>query len=707
MPSSLSDWNAEFESAFSRIARKDQAGALLSVIPSREDWEKFLTIVKSQWRFGQVVQSYRHCLIVLYDGVAFYEYEGGRFWNKFAEAVGLSNLPANEQSAINGEFAYSAQELGLRVFPSDYNGSAVYHIGIPISLWESFLKICEWALWHDEWRTFKEHEWTKLVESRLPGQTRLKNFVKNNPKTATEFIDAILAARTLLTEDENIDLEDIKQSSILRREYFDEVPETARFLRPQNPESLYKHRVKLIFDEQREQIRLDLPPIKYDDGIWRIGETTKHADRNGTSISLNSKAFAENLRLVLEYQDKIRTINISGLKPFGLFDEELGRFVDPNRKRLPISRYFVVSAEPLIEVNRKNFDEDEETNEPFPLTDGTVCYVTRLSPTYGKTPSVSFVQGGGVKGLKFYSPGKIEAQIFVGEGVSSAFYYYFDDRKWLKTETLPSLCVTIPKNFSENNLTLLRNKFEIRVDNSDEWRANGEWKMLRERDNNEFYVWNWANKPFFKREEIQVLSSFQQLNPNTFSSREWVGKRIIQLRSSALNFDFSLGIELHPEKIDMSECWANMPGAMLPFFLLCQPSKNNQGLKLDEVWFAKEVIAPEHYFYMSALKLAESEGLVEIQNNRWKLVKSRVSLHERESHELEMNYTGDPSILWRLFRQVKEKSPTLDLPKIEIISKRKEIPFVKVFWQNEQIETVKRFLKNKREVEIAEDLWRN
>ena len=59
MSQSLADWNSLFEQKILALDETRQAGALLSVIPHREDWNEFLESVKTEWRFWQGDSRYR------------------------------------------------------------------------------------------------------------------------------------------------------------------------------------------------------------------------------------------------------------------------------------------------------------------------------------------------------------------------------------------------------------------------------------------------------------------------------------------------------------------------------------------------------------------------------------------------------------------------------------------------------------------------
>src|ERR1043165_5798912 len=86
-------------------------------------------------------------------------------------------------------------------------------------------------------------------------------------------------ARPILTEDESLTINQIKQACLLRQEYFDEVPETAEFLRPSDPESLFKDGARLVWNDHQRRISLYLPSVARDNlpEVWKFEGLTQEA----------------------------------------------------------------------------------------------------------------------------------------------------------------------------------------------------------------------------------------------------------------------------------------------------------------------------------------------------------------------------------------------------------------------------------------------
>ncbi len=194
MATELESWERNLEKLITEIdlPLRHRAGALLPVIPDRLQWEDFTASVKAEWtKWCTRLITYPHCLVVLYGGVAFYEYDENKLWPQFAKTVGDDSLSGKGyyQHEINVAFEHAAQSLGLttqeRENGTDFVGSAVYHIGIPLSLWDDFLEICEWALWREDWKTLESSEWTEVITKRTTGRPRLRKFSIDNREGAT------------------------------------------------------------------------------------------------------------------------------------------------------------------------------------------------------------------------------------------------------------------------------------------------------------------------------------------------------------------------------------------------------------------------------------------------------------------------------------------------------------------------------------------
>lgn len=689
MTNGLENWESRLDKELEcvEVAERQKAGALLRVIPDQANWDRFLVTVKEEWRIWQRdLTRYPNCLVVLYDGLAFYEYDENRFWPQFAEAV-AHQVPANQRIDINREFAKAAESLGLKIRQrdggTDFVGSAVYHIGIPLSMWDGFLEICEWALWQDNWKALSDVEWTEAVSKRAGSRTRLRNFLLGNREAASDFIQEMHDARQILIEDELLAVSDLKQACTLRQEYFDEVPETAQFLRPANPESLFRDRARLVWDEQRCRINLHLPAVANEKlpATWTVGAYTQAAAPAPDILTLNSEAFTHSLLLSLQSGQHSETQWLRGIAPWGLFDPEKNRFVNPERQQLPIGRYLLMSPDKLDIISRDGFDKDENpVNEPHELEDGKVCYVTHLWPT-GKAAELSFAYAGTVKKLLFRSNLKIEARIFAGEGSYAANFRRHKD--CIKVERLPLLCVAVPFGSFQDPESVVQRKFQVTVD---EHPTDGAWEKRHEDEDREFYFWRWAN-------ELSLH-----------------GKVMVAIKAPELGIRFEYPIEVLLPKTGMDECWKNLPGAFLPWILLAQPTAGTkEGMKWNDLMLGKEAIAPEQPNFSQYLldKYAKHELLTR-QGHTWLIAESRAVLAPTAAGECHLKFCGNPTVLWGLFRYMYDHARGVPLPVVEVVSNRGELPFLLTRWPASQQEIVRKYLRNpKHNIRIVSYLWRS
>ena len=546
----LEHWENDFSRALQEICKseREKAGVLLPVIPYREEWNRFLESVRTEWQsWRKNLQKFPSSLIVLFGGVAFYEYYTREFWPQFAEAIG-HDLPFSQRQNTNDAFVLAAGKHDLKIRErqngTDYVGSAVHHIGIPISLWDEFLEVCEWALSTHSWSDFSDEQWSEFATKRSLGRTRLENFLVNNRDTASDFIKEMLDAREILIKDHHLTISDLKQASLLRPEYFEEVPETAEFLRPQDPESLIKDKARLVWYEDPACIRLHLPAVSSDKlpAQWEIGTIMQKASSTPDTLGLNSEVFSPSLVLRLESGQQSEPQRLQGISPWGLFDLERNRFVNLRLEQLPVNSYVMVSPEPLDKISRRGFEEEDcQINEPYELEDGTECYVTYLYPVTNR-PRLSVNHKEKSWKIDFWTRSKIEARIFAGEGSYAANFSSFEE--YIKLERLPLLCTSIPFEFFENAKDALREKFQVRVEGK---LTGGSWNKRHEDGSREFYFWNWE----------------PQLRPRK--------KVKISVKAPELGVEFDYPIEMLEIKDGTEHCWQNLPGAFLPWVLLAQP----------------------------------------------------------------------------------------------------------------------------------------
>ena len=684
----ISDWEERFRGEIEKIdeSQRQKAGALLPVVPDRGEWNEFLDLMKKFWK--RALDDFPCCLLILYDGLAFYEYDANRFWPQFRKIV-EPNLPNAEQERINAAFAGTARKYNLKIrqrsASTDYVGSGIYHVGIPLSLWDEFLEICEWALAHDTWSELSDEQWSEVATQRSGSRTRLRTFLLDNREAASDFIKEMHAARRKLIEDQHLTISDLQQASLLRQEYFDEVPETAEFLRPENPESLIRDRARLVWDDDQARIYLQLPAVSNDKlpATWKIGTLpSQEAASTPDTMVLNAAAFAPQLSLDLESEQPSETQRLRGIAPWGLFDCDWKRFVNPARGHFPIHSYAIISRNPLDNIQWKGFDEEDRPNDLYELEDGTTCYVTRLWPV-DKRAELTLTYEGVKKKLDFRPYSKIEARMFVGEGSYAANFSRYE--KYIKLERLPLLCIAIPIGFFQDTRLALQQKFQVSVGQR---LAGGVWEKRHEDDSREFYFWRWGDGNQVRK------------------------KVTVSITSSELGMKFEYPVEMLLRQDSMDECWQNLPGRFLPYILLAQPSAEAtasaeaiEGMKWSDLMLAKEAIAPEQRgFSEHLLRKYAHYGLLEKRGVKWVIAEARAVFESADSGECSLRFCGNPAILWSLFRYMYTSRRTSDLPIIEVINTREEPPFLSMRWKEEQKAIIKRYLIN-HSVHVVSDLW--
>ena len=710
MSITLADWEKRFAQAIGRIECVEgrARAALLPIVPDRPTWDTFLACIGEEWKAwkGQLSQ-HPSCLVMLYCGLAFYEYDENTFWPQFAKVVGCERLPVNQQTDINRAFAIAADHFRLKMKRrdggTDYVGSAVNQIGVPLSLWDGFLEVCDWALWRKDWKTLPDEEWVEAVEKRSGSRTRLRRFLAENRESASELIQEMLDAREILSSDLTLTIKDIAQASVLRPEYFDDVPETADFLRPQDPDSLFRYRVRLILDEARRNISLLLPSVSRDKlpAYWCVGSRRQEAAPSPDELVLNSDAFSNSLQVTLEIGTDQETQRIHGVNEWGLFDSENGgRFMNLSRDQLPLKSYVLASRSEIEVLSIDGFDDDEnQVNERFEFTDGTACFLTRLWPT-GKHAQLSLkTNNQSPRTIRFKTRAKVEARFITGWGAKAAYFNRTPDGK-IKMDHLPVPCVAIPYGYFQSNAAELDREFKVFIDGK---AAAGHWRQLnfKETTDRDYYRWDWSEKIWLEtRPGVTRLRNLSQLN-EAFKSPDLRGDRKFSIEAKphiSENVTFWI---VGREGEEINRCWQNMPGAFLPMFLLCQ---SVDGMRWEDLILAKDVIAPRSRVSPYTLHRYERLGYTVLRGRRWFIRENRAEWIIVQDDVFELNYCGDPSILWGLYRRMICDIPGESLPIIRVSDNRGEIPYLKMSWPLRSKTAIEKYLQ-KNSVKTGGPLW--
>jgi hypothetical protein len=542
--------------AYERISAEKRAamGGCIAALPNADDFQAFLRQLREAWPNGWCNHPgrYQHLLLRLYHSIAFLRYEGNAFWASFGQAVndlGIASNP-NRQTQINAVFSHIARHLGLEVVSDSmgtrqlYVQSAVRHVGIPVRVWRGFVEVCERLFVEQEdWRRWPDERWETAIQMWLGGRKNLRAFFVENRPTAQAWIDEMLEARRILGKNPDWTLDDVAQVSHLRPEYFDEVPETALFLRPVETETLFRDRprLRLRWEPGLVAIQLETPRLKDENllpSTWSALDEHKQASTNPVSIPLDSSAFTPELLLkLIRENDELTTYRLRGLWPWGLWSESSGAFISPQVHELPMDDYFLVSKSPINFSQRDGWladDEDENRwNQQSQMPDGSTCFVSRLVPDARRAT----LEIAGWHRITFAPRARMELRVY--PRVTERFFLTFTRPNSIALPAWPRFVVKAPKGLlahsSDETETLLQNEFRFFTGDI---RIPGDWRhdedASRHLDGEDVFFYrvreDWLPNSANPR-PTRVLRDFQdlgRLQPPTPQAHELT----VQLRAS-------------------------------------------------------------------------------------------------------------------------------------------------------------------------------
>ncbi len=467
-------------------------GAIVVALPDAEELQAFLVTLRAAWSQGWCNHPgrYPHLLLRLYHCVAFLRYEGNAFWASFGDALGDQSIAPDgqRQEQINDIFANIANCLGLEIMRGAGNRrlcvqSAVRHVGIPVRVWRGFVDVCERLFIEPEdWRQWPNERWENAIQLWLGGRKNLRAFFVENRPTAVKWLDEMLEARRILEENPDWTLDDVAQISHLRPEYFDEVPETAIFLRPIETETLFRDRPRLRLREPHPgviSLQLEPPRLK-DESLppsdWLVLAQRVAASTNPVPIPLHLGAFTQDLVLKLVRAEiELAAYRLRGLSSWGLWSESSGAFISLQAHELPMDDYLLVSKSPLDFTNREGWlgDNEDETrwNQEAHTPDGSTCFVSRLVPD-ARRATLEVV---GWHRITFAPRARLELRVF--PRVTERFFLTFTSPNSVSLPTWPRFVVKAPKGLfatsADETETLLQREFRFFADDSV---VPGDWR---------------------------------------------------------------------------------------------------------------------------------------------------------------------------------------------------------------------------------------
>ena len=652
----LKDWENHYCGKIAGIPvdQRSRAGSLLGLVPERAEWEKLQGAVKES--FENCLKLYPHTLLMLYAGLAFHEYKDNTFWPQFCRAVGVESLPVNHQMHINHCFARAARFAQLPILEHaghhSFVGSAVYFIGVPVSVWDGFLGICDWALWHSGWDDLSDADWGSATAKRCGGRTRLLNFLSENRPSARAFIREMLEARAELAKDKDFTLSNLVETTNLRREYFEEVPETADFLqRPEELDSLLAKRPRLLWRDEDGRIAVHLPPVSTEGATWTFEGETKPAGDIATEFPVNGKAFRERLTLELHSGQEQQPVRISGLYPFGLFDRKSRRFANTSRTRLPPNSYWLVSRTPL-DISATGWAEDGK-NESVQLEDGTQVFVTSLWPVSDR-PTLN-VNGGGK--IEFGRREQVNLRFYSGSEDTHVLRFLVQSDGAVMFEHAPHLVLEIPQGYVEDDDDLCDREFDVLLDGQE---ALGTWRFFHDyhdgKTNWEYYEWQ-PGAPILAGEHvIQVRARRAGIIP--FGRQTKLSVKVIE-----------------PLKSD----WWPKPSQMGKYLAMVLLSQVQASPTWEEIWIARQAVAGfadvklNQYDWMKL----EEHGYISLRR-RVESLKSCIVFTPSSAGQFTAQYCG---LVNRLHGLVREVAP---VKRIEAKQERGFPPHLEIHWPASQ-----------------------
>lgn len=671
----LKEWENHCREEIARIPAdsRDRAGSLLPCVPERAEWEKLQQVLReSWWSLENCLHLYPHTLLMLYAGLAFHEYEDNTFWPQFWRYVGVPPIQT-KQNAINEAFDHAARfaKLPIREHAGHHSfvGSAVYFIGVSVSVWDGFLGICDWALWHRGWDELSNEKWVEVMVKRCGGRKRLLNFLTENRETARSFIQEMLTARELLTENPSARLADVSPS-IGRREYFEEVPETAEFLRPNDPDSLLEDRPRLIWRDDR--IAVHLPSVSTAGAIWKFDGEQQQAGDIATEFPINGNAFRERLMLEFHSSQSRETIRIPGLHPFGLFDNQRGRFASPGRTRLPANSYNLVSRTAL-EIVEQGWAETEK-NGRVRLEDGTEVFVTSLWPVSNRP---TLIVNGGAK-IEFGRRERVNLRFYSGSEDTHVLRFLVQPDGAMMFERAPHLVLEIPEGFVEDDADLCDSEFAVLVNGQE---ALGSWRFFNDYDdgktNWEYYEW---------QPESPILP----------------GEHVVQVRARRAGIiPFGRQTKLSVKVIEpLKSDWWPKPSQMGKYLAMVLLSQVQASPTWEEIWIARQAVAGFAEVKLNQhdwIKL-EEHGYISLRR-RVESLKSCLVFGLNTGGIFAARYCG---LVNRLHALVRAVAP---LQRIEVKQERGFPPHLEIHWPASQRQFI-RSICPREGIEVKEhSLW--
>ncbi len=538
-------------------------------------------------------------------------------------------------------------------------------------MWEHFLRVCQWALWQSNWSSLPDSEWAEVMNHRLGGHVRLIRFLTGNIEAARIFIGEMVAARKLLTENPKATLSDVSPN--IDKRYLEEVPETADFLRPDNPDSLLDDKPRLVWRDRR--IALHLPPVTATSAEWESLNSHVLATSVAGEMPINGGALESAVVVTLRNGDQVCTFELAGLEPYGLFDERSQRFANLKRSRLPTSVYRLISKQPL-RLEAKEKDWAVEANQAFQLEDATQCYVSYLWPTSDRPELVI----NGDEPLRFGRREQINVRIYTPNESGHVLRFGWRDETLL-VERLPYIVLEIPVGFlgdedvSDSDLI---EEFSVLINDRV---VNGRWVFFHQYPDDapevEYYHWEW-NEPNPPPGDYQLKVRSKKAGALLFGSRPVQPVRLLPPTDDVLL----------PRRAHLGKFWT--------WTLLAQIQDDPTR---EEFWIARQAVAGtvDLRINQNDWKKLEQHGYLRL---RWRfsIQKCAIVFSVAASGETIARFAGLPNRLYSLVREVPPLRP------IKVVEEHGLPACLEIVWPSSQRQYL-RSICPREGITVVDCLW--
>jgi len=658
--------------------------------------DAFIEAAKREWHAGWKLSlgRYPHMLLLLYQCVVFLKYERNEFWDAFAAVLGEQAISSNRQTEINACFVRAAKHLGLPVLEHQYVQSAVRHVGIPVRVWRGFIQVCEKLISvGDDWQSWPDESWQNNLAMWLGARRNLIAFFVDNRDTANQWLSEMIAARQMLTENPAYTLDDIKEVVVLRPEYFEAVPETALFLRPTDPESLFRDRPRLRYQNHNGVVSITLEAPRITDermlpAQWQICGKFCQASTNPVSLRLDSASFVETLALQLVgVRNEAKPFRLRGIDPWALWSHSLKAFVSNSVRELPVGAYTVISKHQITFTEQNGWldDDDDETrwNVEFELGDNSTCYITQLQPS-GKRATLWIA---GFDPIVFAPHKRLELRVFPNR--TERFQLKIDEQLILHITKWPTFMLKVPTGMlgttPAETFGRLNSEYRLVCDGQ---RLAGAWHESVHREEDEFYSFKVDDsvnfppaKPGATWKPSKTLSSFDGIWKQTREPElETIEPLSIQLQSTkhgVIPFGDSPVVHLmkgHPLREDhLKKLWVVYEEYM-PWFLL---SATQGHATWEEIVIAHEMMQTGRNgcpLNRWAFVKIERLGMMIQRGQRWTDFQNRVHFRRHEDGRIVMQYSGLTTAIFPVLSQVEP------LKRIRTVQERGYPPYLEAIF---------------------------